>query len=332
MPMMLPTKVLLLDIETTGLSREKDAIISIGIMYLNAQQKIESTYWFLESLDQEADLLKRFLDFIVSYDAVFTYYGKRFEFPFLLSRLQHYQLDSASFLRLKLIDMRMALKHFSKNRLELEKHLGFKRQCQSTGADIVKLFQTYLACHVEIYKTCILEHQKEELESLSYFFELYMTLYDTKKWVLLAQEVQKTHYLLSIQVPNVFRASFSAAAFNMKFDYKACHSILRIQIPLYTGTLLHDMEPVKDYYYIEAQHQIMHKSVAQFIPSTLKRKATKEECVIAKESTYLKLATSYKLSAALWHDDKHNFYMELADFSLDTLLVQLFYVFFQQTK
>lgn len=330
--MQLSSKIILLDLETTGLNREKDQIISIGMTYLDNRGELTTTHWFLENPNEEAILLAQFLAFIKNYDSIYSYYGKGFEFPFLLARLEYYHLDSALFLRMKLIDLKETLKQFAKNRTQLEPLFHYTRQCQSTGYDIVKLYQTYLASKVSIYKTCIIEHQKEELGSLLLFWELYMTLYDSLQWRVVESITQNHTLQLTIQRNTPFLTSFNGNAFNMTISYNQGESLLYIIIPLHDGTFHHNLEPLKDYYYIESQKQLLHKSLAQFIPAALRRKATKEECIISKESTFIQLATSYKVDLPLWHNPEGSLYVEASDFSLELLGTQLFYLFFQKVK
>ena len=324
-----PEKVLLLDLETTGLSRENDAIISIGMAYLNPDQECCYTYFFLESLEEEAKLLQHFLDWITDYHTIYTYYGKGFEYPFLLNRMAYHHLDPTPLLKLKLIDMRPTLKHFAKNRSELETLWHYHRHSQSSGHDIVKLYQTYLNCRGEIYKQCILEHQKEELGSLERFFELYRLLYDTDRWTLQSSTVSHHTLILQIQLKMPLQYSFKGTAFDLSIEYKTTQNNMTLTLPILSGCFHHALSPLKDYFYIPSQKQLIHKSLASFIHASDKRKATKEECQVQKESTFLKLGTSYKVNVPLWHHEDCAYAIELSDFSLEILQDQIFYLFFQ---
>ncbi len=330
--MQLSSKVLLLDIETTGLKREQDQIISIGLTYLNDLGTLTTTHLFLERPEEEAIILSQFLAFLKNYETIYSYYGKAFEFPFILARLEHYHLDSTLFLRMKLIDLKDTLKHFGKNRRELEPLFHYERTCHSTGYDIVKLYQTYITSEVPIYKTCIIEHQKEELASLLFFWELYMTLYESTNWQLIETITENNTLQLTIKRPTCFLATFIGKASDMTFSYHKGENLIYVMIPLYKGTLNHRLEPLKDYYYVESEHQLLHKSLAHFIPSNLKRKATKEECVISKESTFFPIVTSYKMTLPLWHSEKNQLFIEVADFSLEVFGIQIFHLFFQNSQ
>lgn len=325
--------MLLLDLETTGLSRERDHIISIGLTYLDKQDTPITTHWFLENPDEEQTLLERFITFIADYDTILSYYGKGFEFPFLMSRFQHYNIDTTPFLSLKLIDMKTTLKPFANKRSTLEALFHYQRKCQSTGHDIVKLYATYISSKADIYKSCILEHQKEELRSLLCFWELYDTLAHSSKWHIVNQSIDtKTLNLCFKRGTHPFQFSFHGQAGDFKISYTAGSDLLMLFIPIYEGTLKHYLEPLKDYYYIESQKQLLHKSLAQFMPTSLKRKATKEECIVTKSGIFLPIVTPYKTTTSIWYDTQGIPYIELSDFTADFLFNQLFYFFFKLTK
>lgn len=321
---------LFLDIETSGLNRQTNIVISIGILYLNEQKQPTLKHWFLENTEEEKSLLKSFLLFLSKYDTIYTYNGKGFDYPFLLSRMQYYNLDTKPFLSLQLIDVKECLKYFAHNRIALEALFNFKRQSSTSGKEVIKLYRTYLDCHSAIYSTLITKHQEDELRSLLVFYELYDILLNfTSLKYLTSKEVEET-LTITLQASTPFNYSFNGTAFDLHLSYQEGNNLLYLTLPLFHTSLKHYLEPSKDYYFIESQGQLMHKSLAQFIPASLKRRATKEECCVTKSSFYLKIYTTYKLTASLWHDTHKELYIELSDFSPDILATQLFWLFFRR--
>lgn len=321
---------LFLDIETSGLNRQNDIVISIGILYLDKQKQPTLKHWFLENKEEEKSLLESFLLFLSNYDTIYTYNGKGFDYPFLLSRMQYYSLDTKPFLRLQLIDVKECLKHFVRNRIALEAMFSFKRQSSTTGKEVIKLYRTYLECHNPIYSTLIIKRQEDELRSLLAFYELYDILLNFSNLKYLESKEAEETLTVTLQASTPFTHSFNGNAFDLHFNYQEGSDLVYLTLPLLHTSLKHYLEPSKDYYFIESQGQLMHKSLAQFIPASLRRRATKEECCVTKSSCYLKIYTTYKLTVCLWHDTNKELYIELRNFSPDILATQLFWLFFRQ--
>lgn len=330
--MVFPKDVLLLDIETTGLKHEQDRIICIGLTYLDDESKLQTEHWFLDHPEEEKALLERFLTFISDYEALFTYYGRGFEFPFIQARLKQCQLNDTAFITKKLIDMRPTLKIFSAKRSDLEAMLHFKRHFQSSGGDMVKLYRTYAQTGAEIYKTCILNHQAEELQSLLLFFELYLSFYHSKDWILKKQLEEDQLISLVIDTSSPFLTDFEGFLHGMQIQYQKNKTFFCVTIPIYKGCLSHALTPIKDYYYVESQQELMHKSLAQFIPSSLKRKATADECVITKESRFIEIFSNHKLTSPVWKDQGGKLYLETTDYSLNVFRLQCMNALFHSKK
>ena len=329
--MILPKGILLLDIETSGLSRTNDHIISIGMTYQNDLGQVITQYDFLDDPNQEACLLQRFIELLPLFHTLLCYYGKGFEFPFILSRLEYLKLDTSLFLKQKLIDMKKVLKQFSNQRATLENCFHYKRQCTTTGYDVAKLSRTYCKSPLPIYKTCILAHQKEEMESLLLFWELYQTLSWAPKWCLNYLQVTSDQLHAFFYIQNgTFSHNFSGiTSSGLHLEYTKDTQDVQLTFPLYHGILEHTLQPIKDYYYVETQHQLMHKTLAQFIPASHKRKATPTECTIQKESTFVPIYRKESSLPSLWYDENKHLYIELQDLNASILQSQIFYLFFQ---
>lgn len=306
--------MLLLDLETTGLNPRKDTVVSIGLMYaLDHQYTL--IHSFIENPDDEEDCLLQFLEFITPFNSLLTYSGKQFELPFLLARCQYYAIDAMPLLKLKHIDLKTILKPFTKNRLELETLFYYKRHCHLAGLDIVKLYETYQHHPELLYKECILAHQKEELGSLLCFSEFYTTLMQLYKLPILTYELKETSLALTFKTETPFKSSFCGVAFHITFSYLKDTDRIKLVLPLFHGTLYQSLRPVKDYYYIETQNQLLHKSLAQFVPTELKRKARLSECKLYKEGTFFPIATSFKMSLPIWQDELDQRYIDITVFS-----------------
>ena len=317
--------ILLLDIETTGLNREQDQLISIGLM----TPQEDPIYLFVHQPEAEKDILLQFLALCERFNMIYTYQGKRFDYPFLLARMAQHHLDPAPFLKCQLIDMKKALTPIGDKRQVLENSLHFTRQSSSTGRDMIKLYRTYLTSQDALYQKLILAHQQDELLSLGHLFSLYNMLYHIKSASCHAVNVTPTQLTLTYDLITTFPYDFAVSfpTFTLTTSKQAQRQ-LTLNIPYTQAALKHALTPLKDYYFIPSEQKLMHKTLAQFLPKSQRRRATKEECVVYQEGTYLPLVTTYKVNAPIWYEDNQSFI--LADASDATLWKQqIFYFFFQ---
>lgn len=321
--------MLLLDLETTGLNPRKHTIVSIGLMYYDKTYNV--IHSFVEKPEDEEACLIKFLEFIEAFKVLVTYNGTQFELPFLLKRCYHYELDTTPLLNLRHIDLKKNLKVFNKKRLELEALFFYTRHCKSAGLDIVKLYQTYQQHPDPLYKECIFAHQKEELGSLMCFTEFYLACIQVHSWQLLSYQINEMSLDVTFKTTFTFKSSFFGMAYQVAFAYLKGTDTLHIIFPLYHGTLYQSLKPTKDYYYIESQNQLVHKSLAQFIEPSLKRRARPSECVLYKESTFLLLLPSFKTTLPIWEGANSQSYIHYRDISQsflqNYLLHFIFYAF-----
>ena len=83
---------LFLDIETTGLSAEQNAIYLIGCVYCQSDGW-NLIQWMDTSGKEEKEILSSFLLFASGYRYLVHYNGERFDLPFLKKRLQAHSLQ-----------------------------------------------------------------------------------------------------------------------------------------------------------------------------------------------------------------------------------------------
>ncbi len=101
--------VLFLDIETTGISREKSAVYLIGCICMQPEGW-QLTQWFDDTGTDEKMLLSSFLIFCEKYRYVVNYNGNRFDLPFLRARMEANGLlkegsAASSFLSMESVDL-----------------------------------------------------------------------------------------------------------------------------------------------------------------------------------------------------------------------------------
>lgn len=174
-----------LDIETTGLSRSRNKIILIGILYLeNNQIKIQQ--FFANDLTEEKILLTSFKKIISKFDTIFNYNGTTFDIPFINQRFKHYNIDYAINLEKSLDILRIVRKN--KNVLNLpnyklksvESSIGLFREDKISGKESISLYYSYLKNNNSEIKETILRHNYEDIYYLSKILKIFDLINDKK--------------------------------------------------------------------------------------------------------------------------------------------------------
>lgn len=159
-----------LDIETTGFSRNKNIIYLIGIQYYN--QSINN--WsirqlFAESINEEKEILLKFIELLSDFDKIITFNGDAFDLPFINSRLEildiPYVLDKArSFDLYKIIKNNNAFLGLNSLKLEsLEEYLGLYRKDLYSGKDCIGFYFDYINSLNKESLEKIIQHNYDDL-------------------------------------------------------------------------------------------------------------------------------------------------------------------------
>ena len=64
-------------------------------------------------------------------------------------------------------------------------------------------------------------------------------------------------------------------------------NMLQISIRMFEGTARFPLDDVENYYYLPAEDKVIHKDVAQFVDRQYRKKATKKNCFLKKEGSFL---------------------------------------------
>lgn len=175
---------LFVDIETSGLSAEKNHIYCIGCSYLTNDQ-LAVRLLFAETENEESLILQKFVDLCSGFHQLITFNGTTFDLPFLRHRLNHFQIVSP-LEALSHTDLYREIRHLKKllplnsyKQKSIELFLGISRENQYTGKELIKLYKSYVKVPEEELLQLLLLHNKEDvlgmynlLEMLSYTYFL----------------------------------------------------------------------------------------------------------------------------------------------------------------
>ncbi len=274
---------LLLDIETTGLSKQSDTIVCIGLL----TAKDDTCYyhaWFCESPLDEPLVVQAFLDFLSVDSKLYTFGGTHFDLAFIREKALCYDLNTALFDTLPKADIKRS--PFYKTvfpgytREDVENFLHFERLSSIKGRELVKVALLYFQTKDTRYHTLLTNHQKDELLSLAAmltFYSLLAVLHHTPQ--ALPYTRFPTHLALQLKASVLWPYAFALQLGYYGLSYEPANGLLVITIASEHKALKHFL-PAKDYYIVGGE--LMHRSVAQFIPPALKTKATKQSAYITQ--------------------------------------------------
>lgn len=178
LPLLNDKKYCFFDIETTGLSKKKDAIILAGILYPK-DDFINITQFFTNTLNDEYELLNCMKDLMSNFDYYITYNGYTFDIPFINSRFKHHNIDfNLSNKRnidvLKFVRRHKELLNLSNCKLKsVEKLLNISREDKISGKDSVELYLKYVKNNDIKLKNVILKHNYDDIYNLSKILKIY---------------------------------------------------------------------------------------------------------------------------------------------------------------
>lgn len=159
-----------IDIETTGLDRNKQIIYLIGLLYYDKSCNLWIlNQYFSDAIEKEKSLLDIFINDVSSFDNLISYNGDRFDIPFINHRLALNGIDK-SICHDNSYDLYKTIK-FNKDYLQLEnlklktveKSLGYHREDIYSGFDCIGFYYSYIKTKDPIFKERLLKHNRDDL-------------------------------------------------------------------------------------------------------------------------------------------------------------------------
>jgi hypothetical protein len=159
---------MILDIETTGLSRTYDQVILVGFIY-NENNQWYITQLFCDHRKEEKKLLEKLTEYIRDDHLLITYNGHAFDIPFLNQRYQHHQMNYKLSTE-KHFDLYRVVRA-SKKSLNLDNYklksielfLGIERTDEISGKESVELYELYEYSRSKELKNKICLHNYEDI-------------------------------------------------------------------------------------------------------------------------------------------------------------------------
>ena len=282
---------LFFDIETTGLSAEYCSIYIIGAIHIS-KDGWHRTIYFADTPEDEKQLLLSFFLQTASFKYLIHFNGDGFDIPFLTKRCAKYDINcplSAMesfdiFKKIRSFKTILQLENVKQKSLEL--FLGIDREDIYTGGELIQVYKNYVKQPSDDDRKLLLQHNLDDLEGMvlllpillyPYLFEQTpnITNVHTNQYQSLSGETQ-TELLIeatvAINLPKPF--SYQKNGFYLNVS----KNTLTIRCQVFEGELKRFYDNYQDYYYLPMEDTAMHKSVAEFVDKSYRKKATKRTC------------------------------------------------------
>lgn len=307
------------DIETTGLSRQKNMIYLIGAVY--QEDKIyKSIQWFNDDGASEENIIRQFVDFIKNYQVIINYNGTSFDIPFVYERAKRYNInfDIEAVHSFDLYKLASKCKKFlSLNDLKqktLELFLRIDRTDKYDGGTLINVYYNYLKKRDDESCYLLLLHNFDDIcnlvkitDFLSYI-DILNGMYDITK-----TDISDKEIIILCKLYNKLNVPLSVKG--EYFYISGENNVLKFLIKAEKLTLKYFYPDYKNYYYLPQEDMAVHKSVAQFVDKNYRIKAVKNNCYTKKEGVFIKQTDKiFEPEFKKDYSDKYS-YILLSDFS-----------------
>lgn len=296
--------LLYLDLETTGLSADRNRIYLIGCACRHPEGWF-ITQWFDDNGRSEELLLQSLLVFARDYRILVHFNGDRFDLPFLQKRMEHYGLQD-SLLNRRSVDLYRAVRPYGRilglpsiKQQSLEAFYGTGRKEETSGAEQVVTYERYLqTCADDDFNTLI-QHNRADVAGLISISRV-LLLNRVLEGQIIVKKARADRYLgidgekhseivMEGIIDKVSDTDFPA---EITLQKDGCTMLLSgskviIKIPVVTGELKYFYADYRDYYYLPAEDQAIHKSIASFVDPSHRQQAKASNCYTRKSGTFL---------------------------------------------
>ena len=254
---------LLLDIETTGLSAEHNAVYLIGCIY-HQTDGWNLIQWMDNTGNEEKEVLSSFLLFASGYRILVHYNGDRFDIPFLRKRIELHSLTDTTF-DAKTLDLYKVILPYRRvlglpdyRQQTMEALLGTGRIEDKSGADLVKVYRRFIVDPEPELLTMLLGHNEADVTGLLSLLPLmiYRELDSSEFRVRKAQAnyytdhdgTRREELFIFFRLGRSLPAPVYASADHCYVKIEGDEGVLKV--PLYTEVMKYFYANYKDYYFL----------------------------------------------------------------------------------
>ena len=299
-------KILFIDIETTGLSRELTDLYLIGCGYFTGDC-YNTIQWFADSPEDEPELIRAFDDFVRDrFSLLIHYNGNHFDLPYLKAKAMKHSLP-LPFDTLGSCDIYCKLKPYKKllglpslRQRCVEELLNINSDDPYTGKDLIGVYRKYVSSPDDRLLKPLIYHNSEDLKGMAYILPaLYYTDLADMTLEYVSHGIHTYHdlsgeahrellitYSHDLDLPGGFSCREGSIILHVSPKEKAT-----LRLPIIETTLKQFYPDHKNYYYLPAEDTCIYKAAAEQVPPGRRENAKKETCYTKHSGLFIPVLT-----------------------------------------
>ncbi|MCR5701236.1 MAG: ribonuclease H-like domain-containing protein [Lachnospiraceae bacterium] len=286
------------DIETTGLSANNSTLYLIGVLVCE-NDSVNLTQWFNDDGYSEEEIINSFCDFCSNHNRLIHFNGNTFDIPYLKEKCKKHGINDESFTTLTQLDIYKEIRSYKKifsldsmRQVAIEEYLGIARDDTYSGKELINIYQRYIARPDEEKEKLLLLHNHDDLLGMLKFCDIlnYKAFFKNPHIMpdLFERKIEKNKLVLDFVLEDTFALPKRLLYTSTEGIFvNACGTSAHLEIPILNEALKHYFVDYKNYYYLPKEDMALHKSVATYVESENRVKATKENCYVKKEARFV---------------------------------------------
>lgn len=273
-----PDDILYFDIETTGLSASRSDLYLIGLGFYDGDH-FKTLFLFNDDGCSEPEILAEFADHISRYKYLVSYNGDTFDIPYVRTKMQQFDID-CSFDNIRSIDIYKTSRKYKKlfnmssaKQVDVEELVGFQRKIFISGGTLINTYKEYLKTGSNDLLDDLMTHNHDDVRgliSITEFLNLPRICNELETLDVCRTDDSIEYTCGTPKLP--CRITYASSVMRINANDRQ----LRILIPVTNKTMKFFFKDYKNYYYLPMEDMAIHKSMAAYVDSSHKEKATKE--------------------------------------------------------
>lgn len=286
-------QMILMDIETTGLSPEMSALFMIGCGWFE-DQKLHVIQWLADSLELfgEQDILKTFSQWLLDFadlnrsPVLVTYNGTKFDLPFLNSRYEQCGLlNPLSTLQISHCDLYRKYLPLKKiwpvpnmKLKTLSQWMGYSFIAAPEGRKLIRTYHDYIKTKDPDMLNLLFLHNINDIESLMLLLPMqgWLNFFHGAYDIMETLCIEQSRIRFKLESFSSLKSHFEWEAYDIKLS--VTDSFASLLVPVYERGLRYYYTDYRNYVYLPAEDYALPKSMAKYMDRSYQEKACQENC------------------------------------------------------